>query len=842
MWCPGRVRGGKARAGSGPEGTGKEAVSVDAACREIPLVGDNDDSAGTTHARFHFYYSASIGHWPAFRTNALVWPVNPAKTLLKLLHAFAGAGVCMHHLIHILYTLPFVSFSLWTPRSIGSEPDLNVELTGQFNSLLWLTDYNHEQLDDLGQGFDRSVPYEAESKKPSVLSTRGTRSIIQVYLDGDFNVVCSVNQLYTYLHEYKLTYGSLTTLTETWFVRRSRKDRIEIPDVVLRTSPTTDSPPSLHRAILYAWSLTETKPYRRTRSFGEGGAQNGAPGEETPQLSPNSVFSTPSSAWSIEKSLSRYTWKAAERVRWRAREARARTPAPSPTRISMLPRASLCAHPLPSRTMPAAFHCRPQTPCPLPARLFPSNRFNSPSSTHGSFRTTYPSSIGRWDTFTTDALDWQVDPGRNLVNETELNAQLILSYNSLLWLNDYRHEELEDLGEGFDPTIPFVSVKSGSAHVRFHDCKPDAVLQLSAEGQEALPLYLWESKKPSVLALRGARSILSAYRARDLNVVCAVNQLYTYLHEYRLTYGSLTTSTETWFVRRSQKDQLEISDIVMRNSATSPVGPSLRRAILFAWSLIQTKPVFDDHPGFDPSKHGPGSRPFPGSNSGIAPTTSTRTSARLTASRKSAASSSSSSSLTGVAAGSSDEPQESDDSGFAGTPTLLKDLSLDSVELSREVVGYGSMGRCLRGLFEGSPAIMKVLELGKTERGEQRLANEIEAYGALSALSGQAIGTCLGGGAWGALGVLATEEIMPGRVPGVESMDGFDAEHMGLIVASLRLIHDAGYVHGDVRPQNILFSGEGSARKALFIDLESAHVAWEGAREDEMEGVLCFVG
>ncbi|RKO89886.1 hypothetical protein BDK51DRAFT_46893 [Blyttiomyces helicus] len=342
---------------------------------------------------------------------------------------------------------------------------------------------------------------------------------------------------------------------------------------------------------------------------------------------------------------------------------------------------------------------------------------------------------------------------------------------------------------------------------------PDAVLHRHFPNQKPEALFVWQSEKPAVLSHLQGRSLIQSYLDCDTKTVSIVNQLSSYMHEYEVTYVSLANWEETWIFRRS--GALGITSRSPRSlSATPPqllpAHPSVARS---------------SSPGRSPSASRT-SLLLPALPKSLSPKDLTR------AHQHAALSSTPPGSGDDTTGGPADEAKETGDSWFEGPPKQLKSIDTTSFEASKVVVGSGSMGVSYCGVFEGRPAILKMLGLGKTKRGQERLTNEIEAY---EALWGLAVGVFIGGGEWGPLGVLATEEIVNGRKEGVKTMEGFE-EDLLLIEDSLRFNHESGYVHGDVRPQNILFSGEGADRKALFIDLETAHKAGE----EELENPAIF--
>ncbi|RKO91729.1 hypothetical protein BDK51DRAFT_34722 [Blyttiomyces helicus] len=133
--------------------------------------------------------------------------------------------------------------------------------------------------------------------------------------------------------------------------------------------------------------------------------------------------------------------------------------------------------------------------------------------------------------------------------------------------------------------------------------------------------------------------------------------------------------------------------------------------------------------------------------------------------------------------------------------------------------GYGYLGAgATRSAFRvtagGVPAVVNIVDLFKVEDGGKVVYREIEAYTSLIDLQGVAIPRSLEGGNLSGAGIIAVEEITPGKAAGAKTC-GLPAYRSGLL-------HAKGYIHGDLRLDNLLFAEDGRERRGVWIDLATA--------------------
>ncbi|RKO84851.1 hypothetical protein BDK51DRAFT_28053 [Blyttiomyces helicus] len=171
------------------------------------------------------------------------------------------------------------------------------------------------------------------------------------------------------------------------------------------------------------------------------------------------------------------------------------------------------------------------------------------------------------------------------------------------------------------------------------------------------------------------------------------------------------------------------------------------------------------------------------------------------------------------------------------SPHLLRLLKLADVAYSpHQCLGSGATASVLRGMIGDSPAAIKFIGLFKVENGESLVRAEITAYSLLAELQGLAsVALSKAGIGPGRELLLAVEEISPGSVDGAEERGDLTSEDQNLARAALQFVHSKGFIHGDLRLDNLPFDKSDGARRALWISLARSRPASAAEIVEEME-------
>ncbi|RKO84435.1 hypothetical protein BDK51DRAFT_31673 [Blyttiomyces helicus] len=149
------------------------------------------------------------------------------------------------------------------------------------------------------------------------------------------------------------------------------------------------------------------------------------------------------------------------------------------------------------------------------------------------------------------------------------------------------------------------------------------------------------------------------------------------------------------------------------------------------------------------------------------------------------------------------------------SPTLLKPVISSAIDVDyQNLLGRSSTGGVVLGSVKGTSAAIKLVDLDK--------------------LQSDTIAQLLDGGLIEGYGMVATAPILPGLVLNGRLFKDLTWDDLALAKRSLGRMHAMGWIHGDLQVSNVLFSGDGEGRRALWIDLEDARVGTEEERDDEM--------
>ncbi|RKO93881.1 hypothetical protein BDK51DRAFT_32819 [Blyttiomyces helicus] len=465
-----------------------------------------------------------------------------------------------------------------------------------------------------------------------------------------------------------------------------------------------------------------------------------------------------------------------------------------------------------------------------------------------------PDSIALWDSFEAGAREWTPpfpsfelelvqksdrvqewrvaksgggagSPAR-IYLESDLDAALLQGYHQVL------RAVFGEMASTFSleppPTMVLgnrkscTSVKTQPDHVLSH-----IMMNPNSHKLRQTPIFLFETKREGIL--------------KKLPIGDDIRACYA--------LGASGVSVRSYFVRRDEGKDWSVSRAILATATTTSTTVSWRRALAYAWSLAVAErtglegialpppppgpyppPGDDDEPASPrsppPSPFGPSSLPPP----------SDRTHGRL---RPRATTTQAIKEGQSMSEGRLDEgKEEGPDSAYANFPTVLRRLAEADIDHFRdEWIGDGATARVFRGAIRGIPAAIKYVDLAKVENAESIVHAEIEAYTALRDLQGTAIPRFIDGGRLPMVGVVAVEEIRPGRVVGAMGWSDLSPTDQDLAREALRKLHAKGYVHGDVRLPNLMFAqGDGGGRRAVWIDIAGARRATaEEMREEEEE-------
>ncbi|RKO88353.1 hypothetical protein BDK51DRAFT_27371, partial [Blyttiomyces helicus] len=466
-----------------------------------------------------------------------------------------------------------------------------------------------------------------------------------------------------------------------------------------------------------------------------------------------------------------------------------------------------------------------------------------------------PDRLDVWESFEDEARAWRPPfeiilretwKRKKVTNEARLDNTLEEGYNQILRAV---FGDAAATTDGDEPAHPYFEIVNAAGSPPI-ETNPDHVLQhvnINDLGKEIYtPLFLFESKRAGVLKKLPTNLPITACYDKPgapalkgtSNVRNALEQLLGYLSRSRVQYGLLTSFDQTYIVRR-RSGTWSVSRAILANSSTTATSVSWRRAVGFAWSLALAAQLPQD--GAPPP-------PFPTWPEPDGPAGGDEETAGAPKWRKQGSHHGQAGLEAGEEAGGEGQAEAGEEAGEGeqagggdadsgiGTPTLLRLLRRAELDWDRnQFLGSGATGRAYRGAFHGDPAVIKFVDLFKVENAESIVYAEIEAYGALEDLQGSAIPLFYGGGnLWGA-GVVAVEEVKPGKLEGVEGWEDLSPVDQNLARASLKRIHAKGYIHGDVRWENLLFAESEGVRRAVWIDLGRARRAagWEIADEEE---------
>nr|KAJ3411351.1 hypothetical protein HK105_002654 [Polyrhizophydium stewartii] len=128
-------------------------------------------------------------------------------------------------------------------------------------------------------------------------------------------------------------------------------------------------------------------------------------------------------------------------------------------------------------------------------------------------------------------------------------------------------------------------------------------------------------------------------------------------------------------------------------------------------------------------------------------------------------------------------------------------------------IGAGCFGVVCEGLFQGQPVAIKRIVMHLHFDNLLLYEHEVQVYLHLRELWGTAVARLL------SHGIDSHKSVSIITERGSHSKEWPDSD-IRLAVASLEMIHNMGILHGDSHAGNVVFVGEGTNRRALWIDFE----------------------
>ena len=266
----------------------------------------------------------------------------------------------------------------------------------------------------------------------------------------------------------------------------------------------------------------------------------------------------------------------------------------------------------------------------------------------------------------------------------------------------------------------------------------------------------------------------------------SLRRIFGYLSHNHLQFGALTTYDNTWFLYRPRENpgQLCISPPIQYDNQQ----PTLFQCLFYLTSLAR-----DGHD----CGSAPPSLPLPPPCDNNLPPD-----------------------------GGDDGDDGDDDDGNGGEELIpLEFFDWDSFS-TLSVLGTGRSGTVFKAILHGEMVALKICDLWQHPHYKKELLNEVKVYHALKDLQGYCIPRFKGAG-YTAGGLWATAtDIVGSPLKDVKSLS--DQERL-VIQTALSSIHRHGFVHNDIRKDNILIKRDGSQFSASFIDFAFSK---QGRRRD----------
>ena len=339
-------------------------------------------------------------------------------------------------------------------------------------------------------------------------------------------------------------------------------------------------------------------------------------------------------------------------------------------------------------------------------------------------------------------------------------------------------------------------------------------------------------------------NIVGIFNAKDTPafVFNSIRQIFGYMAQNKRRYGVLSTYDKTWFLQRPKDNRgvLFISDVV-KDENTSPTllqcfahimslarqdpdcpspPPSPLRTLGDSPEPPEEKDDEDKDPTYPPPKSGSGKggrgssrggasrRGGRGSGRGGTGKKGGQGSGRGGTDKKGDNSNTSKRNRPGVGGG-----RESPGNEQLNRELRLENFDWDSFEVAG-VLGEGRSGKVFEGTLRGESVVVKLTDLWQHPELHEEMLREARTYVELGKLQGHGIPKLKGVG-YTAGGLFALMTEFGGSPIEVENLND---EKREMILHVLASIHSEGFLHGDLRCENILIEHRRDGPRITFID------------------------
>ena len=129
-------------------------------------------------------------------------------------------------------------------------------------------------------------------------------------------------------------------------------------------------------------------------------------------------------------------------------------------------------------------------------------------------------------------------------------------------------------------------------------------------------------------------------------------------------------------------------------------------------------------------------------------------------------------------------------------------------------LGIGRSGTVFKALWHGKEVALKLCDIEHNPEYEQELLTEIEVYNQLQDLQGWCIPRLIMAGYYGYLFLGIVTEVVGSPI----EVDQLKDSERSKIVKALSKIHQSGFLHNDIREDNILAQRDKGGFRPCFID------------------------
>ena len=317
--------------------------------------------------------------------------------------------------------------------------------------------------------------------------------------------------------------------------------------------------------------------------------------------------------------------------------------------------------------------------------------------------------------------------------------------------------------------------------------KPDFICQRT-RGTDSL-LVIFEMKTKWILP--GSPDLVAKYNRfpKDNRIQRSVEQIYGYVHLNNLRYGVLSAYDVSWFIDVSDNGKLYISSPIKFDDT----NPSLLQSLA---SKARDNPF----------RGPPPQPPNPPDNS-----TEDKDGADSTRKRK----------WDGPFKNTRNQQRKRETDGkhhSVGIQTIeVGPLDIYEFQLMN-YLGRGRSGTVFRTYWRGEEVALKLCDIAQQPEYEEELMAEVEVYNNLKELQGRCIPRLVTAGYDGYLFFAIATEIVGSPV----KVDQLNRSKRWEIVGALSEIHRRGFLHNDIREENILIQRGKDGFKATFKFIDFA--------------------